>query len=738
MFEMVVCSEALEMLSNWKNIIKLKFGSTTVKSKSLQFILIVFLVLFIIFYVFISLKDTGSLDFRYIFSYWIDSFSLKKLTVFIKDFQIVRLFSVLLNLFLVLIVFLSVKNQLGVFFSRVWQHTVSVFKFISKKLVEFLKIDSIYWLSAIPVLYILSYVIKVHSIPNNDYWNLFFLPVLNSSNLLGFIKALFFKVNNEHLILLPRVIFLLNYIISKGDNRYLFLTNIIINLLSFNLLATLFSKEKFFPKKHLWLLWLLTSIMLFSPNMSHNWIRSMSGVMWFLANLFFIASLTYAQRVLAYQKDKQKYFKLLSVFTILAFLTYSSSLVIPPVVIFYLLLNIRSWKDYRKVVFQYLFLSVLIYLLWFLFWYEKPSIHPDLTFKFLDNVGFIKVYIGSGFSENLKTAKIYGNIGLILFSLCSAILLYFFTNNCRRKLLSLLSFFYSFTLYAFINILLTVISRSGDKEIQYIMYIERYINISNFFWLGVILFIFSFVVLVAENNKTNITSVCLNIFICICFFFIFLPSYVFGIINTGAMNEVFVRAEEPFKLSMKTEVYDSDVFRTFMTWGDYSVFKGIINTRIYKKYNSFNSQKLDFSYNVKVSNPENFNKNVLTKKIFGAIDKYESLNRDHENINLYYDNKLLLEKERYRKNDYKITGWVCMLFEKLDNMLILDDSDKMWGAGVVFEERLDIGGLYGEECLVSGFVAYIREPVPGAKYSIFLTDSDSKGYYFQDVVIPIE
>lgn len=693
----------------------------------------------------ISLKDTGTLDFKYIFSYWVNSFSLKIIHVFIKSFQVVRLVSVLLNVSILLIVFLSVKNQLEVFFSRIWQHTVSVFKFISKKFLEILKMGSIYWLSVIPVLYILSYVTKVHSILNNDYWDAFFLPVFNSGSCWRFINALFYR-NNEHLTFLPNVVFLINFIISRGNNKFLFLTNILINSLSLIFLTRFFSKERFYPKQYLWIVCLFVSVMFFSPSMSHNWIRSMSGVVWFLANLLFVLTLIYARKILEFPEDQKKYFKLISIFTIMAFMTYSTSLAVPVVIIFYLLLNIELRKELRKFFLQYSFLSILIYIFWFFVWYDKPSNHPDLTFRIFYNAEFFKVFIGSGFSENLRVVKIYGVVGLLLFSVSSLILLFTFIKNRKSKLLPVLGFFYSFILYAFINILLSSISRSDNRDIYNVLYINRYVNISNFFWMGVVLYYFSLILFIVKSYKEEIAQLYINVFLGIFSIFIFLPMYNFGRTGMDSTINIFVGIEEPFKLSMGMKVYDKEVFHAFINGvhvnyrdeyvdsnedgGYYPTFRAIINTPLYKLHYPFNLKIPGYSYKKRVNKSEIFERSKNTGMVFGAIDNIDRLARNTADIED-------IPPEKDKLKDYKITGWVCALEEKVRNMLILDDSDKMWGAGVVFEERLDINALYGEGCLVSGFVAYIREAVPGGKYSIFLVSENSGNYYFQDVFIPI-
>lgn len=725
---------------------KLVFKKLFNKCNLLKFLLIVTSIVFIIFYAVLSYKDTSVFDFKYILSYWVDSFSLKNVPVFIKGFQVVRLTAVTLNAFIILVVFLNIKNHLILLFCKTWKNTISLFEFIPGKFVDLLKIDTVYWISIFPVLYILSYVTKVHAIPNNDYWGGFFLPVFNSRNIFDFIKALFYR-NNEHLTFLPNVIFSLNFVISRGNNVFLYIINILINSLSLIFLTKSLSKEEIIPRKYLWVFYLLVSTMLFSPNMAHNWIRSMSGVMWFLANFFFFLTLIYSRKTLEFSEGLKKYFNLISTFTIMAFLTYSTSLAIPAVIIFYLLLNSHSWKKNKEIILKYFVLSILLYLFWFLFWYRKPAYHPNLTFSFFDNVNFIKIFIGSGFSDNIQIAKYYGDAGLILLAMTSVITLFIYLKRRDSNIFPILTFFYSFEIYTIINIFLSVASRSDNREIEYVMNINRYVNISNLLWLGIVLYIFTLIIFLFRNVNNYLRPLLINTFLGLFFLFIFIRTYSFGFISMGALVQSFDEQEVPFKLSTGMNIYDSEAFRTFIgavhvsyhdeyvssydDGGYYPTFMAITKTPLYKLHYPFNLKIPKYSYKKKVKNFEIFKKSENIDTVLGSIDNVRRLVRNTADIE-----DIPVEKDRPK--DYKITGWVCVIDEKIENMLIIDESSRIRGAGIVFEERVDVVATYGDECLVSGFVAYIREAVPGARYPLFLIGRDGDNYYFQDISIPSE
>ncbi|HMB01775.1 MAG TPA: hypothetical protein VKS21_12375 [Spirochaetota bacterium] len=64
-------------------------------------------------------------------------------------------------------------------------------------------------LALLPPVYILSITGWLHTIPNNDYWHFFFTPVLGAQSLPDILQA-FFTRSNEHLVVIPNIIFYLN------------------------------------------------------------------------------------------------------------------------------------------------------------------------------------------------------------------------------------------------------------------------------------------------------------------------------------------------------------------------------------------------------------------------------------------------------------------------------------------------------------------------------------------------
>ncbi|GAK60679.1 hypothetical protein U27_00577 [Candidatus Vecturithrix granuli] len=139
--------------------------------------------------------------------------------------------------------------------------------------------------SALPILYIISFGFTLHQVPNNDYWGSF-----NGIFSSGGMRGLFTK-SNEHTVVIPHLFYYVNYLLTRGNNRGLFIWNILIVGGTLGFAINLLKQCSFLQKQEFYLAMPMCAIFLFAPSPADSWLLSMGGVMWFSANLFFFAAL---------------------------------------------------------------------------------------------------------------------------------------------------------------------------------------------------------------------------------------------------------------------------------------------------------------------------------------------------------------------------------------------------------------------------------------------------------------
>lgn len=270
--------------------------------------------------------------------------------------------------------------------------------------------------------------------------------------------------NNEHLLLIPSLIYALNLFLSRGSNLGLCLATfgaaLIQCLLLIRLLPTAVQCQtaRATPRDR-WVTQLLilgVAIFCFTPAAAHNWMRGFSGAIWMTANVFVVAALFCFQQVLRQQFSPDRAVKRTSpraqgddrgepstgqqeapgqsetdttldqphleawsfpdsrwiilslVWGGLAVLSYSSALALWPVLALAVMVLRFRWP--LRLLYPGVAIAVLS--LYFLT-YQKPAHHPDLASPgSLQTLVYIPRYLGWIFSDRPSIAVFLGTIGI--------------------------------------------------------------------------------------------------------------------------------------------------------------------------------------------------------------------------------------------------------------------------------------------------------------------------------------
>lgn len=449
-------------------------------------------------------------------------------------------------------------------------------------------IKKYFWL--IPVLWHLVLVPFIHSIPNNDYWGHFVIPIVGSSDLGTFMRG-FLSFSNEHLIIVSNILNYLNYLLTGGDNRGLYYINIVINLTSVVFLAKLIREGKFFIKKiRIWII-LIVSLFFFSLAPAHNWILSMSGISWFTSNMFLIITLYFLFKFLNF--GKPKYGLLLIFFSIIASITYSTGIMVYGVVAIFLVAYVFFFKKKWKFTLLYVLISGSFYLIWFKFLYNKPDIHPNLQLNLVYLVKYAVAYLGNPFTKNKYVAFGYGLVGLAML-LCITIFILFRTYKNRDKEFFVESFVWLLMpFFSVINSLATAVARSNFGVKTALS--SRYINISLLFWLGLILagtYILSKVEFSCDRLVKRLAVV-------IVIFAIIMPMYILGIKDYVFYFEKFSSTNEALMdLTFELEMNDENLTKKFFGLRDTYYLDGVDNLDTHVPFKS--SVVPGYEYNDKI------------------------------------------------------------------------------------------------------------------------------------------
>ena len=287
-------------------------------------------------------------------------------------------------------------------------------------------------------------------LPDNDYWG----------NIRGLIpeKGVTLDLwsllhhNNEHVVIIPKLIYMANYLLTSGSNIGLTVYSILAGSVCAAILLLL-ARDLLHDTPTRWAFCaVLFPLAMFSGKLSHSYYFGMSGAQWLTANIFVIASA--AAMAKAAQAESTRWLLASLLAALLGVLSYSTaiySLLVLLVFCGILLLVPKFRGRFPWPVLVGMAALILLVLTVWLILRPHPQGHPPLDFDPIGLAGFILIYVGSALSEGYL-APVTG----LAFLAVGAIAIYRLLADGRGILLWVTLF-----LFAPFNALMTGIGRLG-------------------------------------------------------------------------------------------------------------------------------------------------------------------------------------------------------------------------------------------------------------------------------------
>lgn len=303
---------------------------------------------------------------------------------------------------------------------------------------------------------------------DNDYWYSIYNLLTDTGSLSADPKH-WLEKNNEHYVLITKLIYALNILLTNGNNLGLSLFTWCVGLLQSILLIRHLPNKTNLNKALILLLIFMISAYSFSPRGAHNWMLGMSGSAWITANLFSLLAIFSLHNFVIYRYNS--HLVLLVIFALLALATYSTALsLFPCLIIAAFVAPINNRSKYLII-----FSCCSILLIYFLF-YEKPAHHPDIQTSPLKLINYFAAFLGAPFSKIPVPAMLLGYFGLII-SIFTAIFIW--KDKAFRK--SAMPWLI-IQLYVCGNAAMASIARSGFGLEQALS--SRYGSLPALFWLS--------------------------------------------------------------------------------------------------------------------------------------------------------------------------------------------------------------------------------------------------------------
>ncbi len=339
-------------------------------------------------------------------------------------------------------------------------------------------------IAIIPILFILSRIFLIHHIPNNDYWGSLSQLIRNK----GALKL--FGTQNEHIVFVPNIMYYLNFILTKGDNRGLFIINTFLIGGALFFAVRLAALHGAFTKHELWLVVPLLSSLFFSPATADDWILSMGGIVWFSADFFLFATLYYVSR--AWTNDSFKYIVIALLLALIGALSYSSGMFIMLAITLLLIPYALILKKRLKLTGGFTILTITYYL-WWLSRYMPTGDSAPVIHNKLAMLRFVFTYTGNLFTSDAQHAFKYGVVGVFTFILLALFTSYKGLYRKNGQLFAATVPWIACMVFALLNMSATSLLRDDPMAL-------RYLNITRTFWCGV----FITILLLIKNFELNI------------------------------------------------------------------------------------------------------------------------------------------------------------------------------------------------------------------------------------------
>jgi hypothetical protein len=290
------------------------------------------------------------------------------------------------------------------------------------------------------------------SLPDSDYWGNISGLITESGVRLTLANLL--RHNNEHIVVIPKLIYAANYLATSGSNTGLIVYSLAVGIAITALLLVLARELVLDTPWRLMLCALLFPLVMFSAKLTHSYFLGMSGTIWLTADLLVIVSAAALARAVA---GKSATWLLISLFAgVLGVLTYSTAIYVLIVLVIFCLAKLLRPKlpgpGSRPLLLGTVAATLLVLGLGAAF-RNAPKAKPDLAFDLVGLIEFVLIYLGNA----LTTGPLRIVAGLIILAAGAASIWRLSAEQrIKETLLWVILFF-----FAPFNALMTGIGRLG-------------------------------------------------------------------------------------------------------------------------------------------------------------------------------------------------------------------------------------------------------------------------------------
>ncbi|MGH6824534.1 hypothetical protein [Methyloceanibacter sp.] len=232
------------------------------------------------------------------------------------------------------------------------------------------------------------------TLPDSDYWGNISGLITESGVRLTI--ANLFRHNNEHIVVIPKLIYAANYLATSGSNTGLIVYSLAVGIACTALLLVLARELLLDTPWRLLLCALLFPLAMFSAKLTHSYFLGMSGTIWLTADLFVIVSAAALARAVASESAP---WLLVSLFAgVLGVLAYSTAIYMLIVLVIFCvakLLRAQLPGPGSRPLLLGTAAAALFVLGFGAAFRNAPKAKPDLAFNLVGLVEFVLIYLGN-------------------------------------------------------------------------------------------------------------------------------------------------------------------------------------------------------------------------------------------------------------------------------------------------------------------------------------------------------
>ena len=208
-----------------------------------------------------------------------------------------------------------------------------------------------------------------------------------------------FRHNNEHIVVIPKLVYAANYLVTSGSNTGLIVYSLAVGIAITALLLFLARDLLIDTPWRLLLCALLFPLVMFSAKLTHSYFLGMSGTIWLTADLFVILSAAALARAVTAESSNWLLLSLLA--ALIGVLAYSTAIYMLIVLVIFCAAKLLRPKlpgpSSRPVLLGTAIAALLVLGLGAAF-RNAPKAKPDFAFDIIGLVEFVLIYLGNAFT----------------------------------------------------------------------------------------------------------------------------------------------------------------------------------------------------------------------------------------------------------------------------------------------------------------------------------------------------